>query len=63
MKNVGSTDKVIRLVIFAVLVVSGFLTAGTLRYILWAVSLVPLITALVNFCPVWAALKINTAHK
>lgn len=62
MKNIGSTEKAIRLAVFAVLVVAGFLTQGSTRFILWGVSLVPLITALINFCPLWALLKINTAH-
>ena len=62
MKNIGSTEKVVRLVIFVVLAGAGFALEGSARYIVWGVSLVPLVTALFNFCPLWALLKINTAH-
>ena len=62
MKNIGSTEKKIRLALFVILAVAGFMAQGNTRIILWAVSLVPLITALVNFCPLWALLKINTAR-
>lgn len=63
MKNIGSAEKNIRLALFAVLMVTGLMTQGTTRYVLWVVSLLPLITALTNFCPLWMILKINTAHQ
>lgn len=62
MKNIGSTEKIVRLVLFVGLAVAGLAAPGNTRYVLWAVSLVPLVTALFNFCPLWALLKINTAH-
>ena len=63
MKNVGTIDRAVRLIVFAILVVAGIFTEGVTRYVLWAVSLVPLVTALINFCPLWAVLKINTYKK
>ncbi len=63
MKNVGSIDRVIRYVIAATLIVAGFFSEGTARYVLWGISLVPILTATFQFCPVWVPFKINTYQK
>lgn len=58
-KNVGSTDKVIRLILAIGLFSLFFILDGNARY--WAlVGFVPLITGLVNFCPIWAIFGVNT---
>jgi len=55
-KNVGSLDKNIRLVIGIVLIIAGFFSS------LWLglVGIILIVTAIMNFCPIWAALKIST---
>jgi len=63
MKNIGTTDKAIRLGVFAILVAVGIFTPGTTRFILWGISLIPLVTAIFGFCPLYPALGINTAKK
>jgi hypothetical protein len=63
MKNVGTLDKMIRFGVAAILIIAGFMTEGTTRIVLWAISAVPLVTAAINFCPLWAVLKINTGSK
>lgn len=63
MKNVGSYDRVIRFVAAAVLIFAGILTGGTIRIILWIVSLLPLLTATFRFCPLWVPFHINTYKK
>ena len=63
--NVGSTDKIIRLVLAAVLIIL-FVTnvvSGTLGYILLALAAIFILTSLMNFCPIWAIFKVNTRKK
>jgi hypothetical protein len=64
-KNVGSTDKIIRLVIALVLV--GLYYAGTITGTWGIVALVAAVilavTSLVNFCPLYTILGINSAPK
>ena len=63
MKNVGTLDKMIRFGVADNLFIAGFMSEGTTRIVLWVISAVPLVTAAINFCPLWAALKINTTSK
>jgi hypothetical protein len=63
MKNVGSIDRIIRYVGAAVLIVAGIFSGGVTRYILWGISLVPILTATFQFCPLWLPFKINTYKK
>lgn len=61
-KNMGSTDKVIRFLIAATLVVlyfTGTIT-GTLGIIALVVAAVFVLTSLVSFCPLYTVLGIKT---
>ncbi|MBN1561089.1 DUF2892 domain-containing protein [candidate division KSB1 bacterium] len=59
MKNVGKTDKMVRLVLGIVVIIAGVVFKSW-----WGlVGLVLLITALLNFCPLYVPFKINTARK
>lgn len=61
-KNMGGTDKIIRLMIAAVLVVlyfTGILT-GTIGIIGLVVAAVMILTSLVGFCPLYSLLGIKT---
>lgn len=63
--NVGSTDKLIRLifaVVFVVLYLTGVVT-GTLGIVLLILAAVFTLTALVSFCPLYLPFKINTSKK
>ncbi len=58
-KNVGSLDKIIRLILAAGLFSLFFILDGNARY--WALlGLIPLTTGLLNSCPVWTVFGINT---
>ena len=57
--NVGSVDKVLRIVIGLALIGWGVATNNWLG----AIGLVPLLTALINFCPLYTLLGINTGSK
>lgn len=61
-KNLGSADKLIRIILavtFAVLYFTGTVT-GTPGMILLAAGGILLATALISFCPIWAIFGINT---
>jgi len=57
--NVGTVDKVIRILLALVIAVLGW------YYQTWwgLVALLPLVTAFVGFCPAYFPFKINTAKK
>lgn len=61
-KNMGSADKIIRLIIAAIIVVLSFthIIEGTLSIILLVVAAVFALTSLVSFCPFYTLLGINT---
>lgn len=60
--NVGGTEKVIRIVIGLALLSLLFVLEGNVRW-LGLIGLIPIGTALIGWCPVWAALGINTTGK
>lgn len=62
---IGSLDRTIRLSIVALVVILYFtgVITGTTAIILGLVALVLAITSFINFCPIWAALGINTLKK
>ena len=58
-KNVGSIDKIVRLILALGLFSLFFILEGNARY--WALmGLIPLVTGLINFCPIWAIFGVNT---
>jgi Flp pilus assembly protein TadB len=61
-KNVGSIDQVIRYLLAAILILLFVfkVVSGLFGYILLAVAVVFIVTALLNFCPIWWALGIRT---
>jgi len=63
--NIGSTDKIIRILLAIVIAVLYFtnVISGTTGIILLALGVILLLTALINFCPIWAMLSINTKKK
>jgi hypothetical protein len=64
-KNIGTIDKIIRVllaIIFAVLYFAHIIT-GTLGIILLALGGVFILTSLVSFCPIWWSIKISTNKK
>lgn len=63
--NVGSLDRIIRLVagiVLAVLYFNGTVTGG-LGIIVLVVGIVLVLTALLRFCPIYRALGMNTCRK
>ena len=64
-KNMGSTDKTVRLVGALVIVVLAFakVITGTWAVVLLILAAVFVITSLVGFCPLYLPFGINTGKK
>jgi len=62
-RNVGSVDKIIRLVAGAALAVFGFTAMGAsgMGLVAIVVGIVLIATALLNFCPLFKILGISSA--
>jgi Inner membrane protein YgaP-like, transmembrane domain len=57
--NVGGVDKILRIVVGLGLLSLILILQGDVRW--WGlIGLVPLLTGLVNFCPLYALLGLNT---
>lgn len=56
-KNVGKMDKLLRLLITMVLIVIAYTTK---MWWLYLVSIIPLSTAVLGYCPLYSVLKCNT---
>jgi hypothetical protein len=57
--NIGNTEKIIRVIIGVALLSLLFVLEGNARY-LGLIGVIPLVTAAISWCPVWALLGINT---
>lgn len=64
-KNMGSVDKTIRIIIAAVLVILYFtkMITGTLGLIALILAAVFLLTSVISFCPLYYPFGINTCPK
>lgn len=58
-KNVGNIDKIIRLVLSLVLFSTFFFLEGNLRFVA-LVGLIPLLTGLISFCPLYGIFGMST---
>ena len=64
-KNLGTIDKVIRILIafvFAILFFTNIIT-GTLGIVLLVLAVVFMLTSLISFCPLYWPFGINTGKK
>ena len=61
-KNIGTIDKLIRLVIAAVFVILYFMgiVSGTLGIVLLVLAGVFVVTSLISFCPLYTVLGLNS---
>jgi len=61
-KNMGGTDRIIRLIVAIVVTIlfwQGVIT-GTLGYVLLGVAVVFLLTSFISFCPLYSLVGLNT---
>lgn len=61
-KNMGTTDKGIRIFVAIVIALLYFFNVieGTLAYVLMALSIIFLLTSFISFCPLYAPFGIST---
>ena len=61
-KNMGSIDKIVRLIIAAIIVFLyyGNIISGTLAIILLAASAIFVLTSVISFCPLYTLFGCNT---
>lgn len=61
-KNMGAADRIIRLIIAAVIAVLYFtnIITGTLGIVLLVLAVVFVLTSVVSFCPLYTLLGLNT---
>ncbi len=64
-KNMGGADRVIRVIIAAIIAVLYFtkVIPGTLGIVLLALAGIFVLTSLVSFCPLYLPFGINTCKK
>ena len=64
-KNMGTIDKVIRILVAVVVVILYFtnVISGTLAIILLAVSAIFVVTSLLSFCPLYLPFGLSTRKK
>jgi hypothetical protein len=58
--NVGTPDRIVRLVVAVLAVIGALNTAGALSIVLWIVAAIMALTALVGFCPLYRLIGVNT---
>jgi hypothetical protein len=61
-KNMGSTDKTIRLILAALFAVLFFtkIVTGVLGFVLLALGAIFVLTSFIGFCPIYAIVGVNT---
>lgn len=64
-KNMGKADKVIRVIIAAIVLTlyATNIISGTLGLVLLAVSVIFVLTSLISFCPLYLPFGISTCKK
>lgn len=64
-KNMGSTDKTIRIALAVIIAILYFTNtiSGTLALVLGAFAVIFIITSFVSFCPLYAPFGISTRKK
>jgi len=64
-KNIGSSEKMIRLVVAIIVLAAKFFIplTGILGIVAIVVGAIAIVTSLINFCPLWAVFGINTSKE
>ncbi len=59
--NLGSTDRIIRIILGLILIGLGFFVMhGIWGIVVGVVGFIPLLTALIGWCPLYAPFKLST---
>lgn len=57
-KNVGNIDRALRIIVGLTIIIAGFVMNNWLGVI----GLIPLLTGIISWCPLYCPLKINTCN-
>lgn len=60
LKNVGLVDRIVRIVLFVAFAVFGLLNIGSGLWWIGLFGLIPLVTAIIGYCPIWQLISIKT---
>ena len=62
--NMGTADRIIRLIVGIVMLVVAFMAvSGIAQIILWVIGGILVLTGLIGFCPLYALFHMSTKHK
>jgi len=61
-KNVGSIDRILRIVVGAAMILAFFMVEGKYSW-LYLLGIIPLVTGLMSSCPLYSILGISTCKK
>lgn len=59
-RNEGGLDRAFRIVAGLLLILAGYVSGGTWGIVLYVIGLVPLLTGVIGWCPLYSVFKINT---
>lgn len=59
-QNEGGLDRAFRIVAGLLLILAGYVSGGTWGIVLYVIALVPLLTGVIGWCPLYSVFKINT---
>lgn len=59
-QNEGGLDRAFRIVAGLLLILAGYVSGGTWGVVLYVIAIVPLLTGLIGWCPLYSVFKINT---
>lgn len=62
-QNMGSTDRIVRILIGIVAAYIGYTSAGTMMWVGYGVGAIMILTSLVGFCPLYVPFKLSTLKK
>mgnify|MGYP001467974259 CR=1 FL=1 len=60
--NVGTVDRVIRIIVGLIILSLLFILDGGIKYI-GLIGIVPILTAFIKFCPLYTIFNINTCSR
>ncbi|MCA0044550.1 YgaP family membrane protein [Celeribacter litoreus] len=62
-KNVGGIDRIIRVVVGLALIAGFFMNPDASMRWLYLIGIIPLVTGLINFCPLYTIIGVNTCKR
>ncbi len=61
--NLGRTDRTTRIILAVILIVGGYFVGGTIGMVMGGIGLIPMLTGLMGYCPVYSLLHFNSCGK